>query len=236
MGFTAFSGRTRNSEMLVAVSIEHLDLDAATAAAQAGADFIVFEDGDLEDDAAKIQAITSAVQVPCGLRLTTAAAGAPEAARGLGLDYLRIEDDETPATVLLDEEMGFILSVADDAGDTTLRLLESMPYEALLAGTVRSPFTIRRQIELRRISGFAHKPLLLRAGDGLTSADLECLRDSGVAALILDSDTAARSLPVMKSAIEAMRPRRRRREDRQGATPVLPSVAHGSDDEDDEDE
>jgi hypothetical protein len=31
-----------------------------------------------------------------------------------------------------------------------------------------------------------------------------------------------------------MRPRRRRREDRQEATPVLPSVSHGAEDEDEE--
>jgi hypothetical protein len=234
MGFAAAASRTRNPEMLVAVSINGLDLKAATAAAEKGADFLVLEDGDLENDADKIRAITEGVGVPCGLRLTSTAADAAKA-RGLGLDYLRIEDDDTPAATLLDDEMGFVLAIDDAASDTTLRTLSSMPIEALFAGSIKAPFTIRRQIELRRLSGFAGKPLLLRGSDGLTSADLECLRDSGVAALFVDAGDAARQLPALKEAIAAMRPRRRRRDERQEAAPVLPSVSRGGEDEDEDD-
>ncbi len=233
MGFAAATSRTKNPEMLVAVSIKGLDLKAAQAAAEGGADFLVLEDGDLEKDAAKIRAITEGVKVPCGLRLTSSAAGAASTAHDLGVDHLRIEDDDAPATLLVDDEMGFVLSISDDASDTTLRTLSSMPLDALFAGDLKTPFTIRRQIELRRLSGFAGKPLLLRGGADLTSADLECLRDSGVGGLLIDGGDAAKLLPAVKEAIGAMRPRRRRREDRQEA-PVLPSVRHGAEDEDDE--
>jgi hypothetical protein len=234
MGFAAAASRTRNAEMLVAVSIKGLDLKAAQAAADKGADFLVLEDGDLEKDADKIRAITAGVKVPCGLRLTTTDAVAAATAHGLGVDYLRIEDEDTPAAVLLDDETGFVLSIADDAGDTMLRMLSSMPIEALFAGDVKTPFTLRRQIELRRLSAFAGKPLLLRGGADLTSADLECLRDSGVAGLLLDGSDTAKVLPAVKETIGAMRPRRRRREDRQEASPTLPSVGHGAEDEDEE--
>lgn len=236
LGFAAFTNRTKNPEMVVAVSIENLDLEATTAAATGGADFILLADGDLERDAEKIKAITSALKVPCGLRVSKGSAWASETARGLGLDFLRIEDDETPAAALLDEELGFVLTIEQDTSDTILRILESMSFDALFAGSVDNPFTIRRQIELRRISGLAHKPLILSPEEELASEDLESLRDSGVAALLLEGDNMAAMLPTVRSAVEAMRPRRRRREDRPSPTPTLPSVAHGDSEEDDEDE
>jgi hypothetical protein len=235
MGFRALTGRSKNAEMLVSVSLAKPDQDAAVAAAKAGAAFLLLDQGDLELDADAIRAVTGTVEIPCGLRLDSPMAGASGVARGLGLDYLQLEDRGTPATVLLDEEMGFILSIAENETDTFLRLLEAMPFEALFAGDVSQPFTFRRQLELRRLSGLARKPLIVHAQDSLTSEDLECLRDSGVAAVLIDAEArSGRRFSALRQAIEAMRPRRRRRGERDSA--VLPSVAHGADDSDDEED
>jgi hypothetical protein len=169
------------------------------------------------------------------MRLGKAVAGAAATARGLGLDYLRVEDHDTPAAALLDEEVGFVLAIEDDATDTFLRILESMPFDALFAGELSQPFTLRRQLELRRISGFAHKPLLLRVQEMLSAEDLECLRDSGVAAVLVQAEArSARRLTALREAIAAMRPRRNRRD--RDSTAVLPSVAQAGDDADDEDD
>jgi hypothetical protein len=235
LGFAALAGRTKNPEMLIAVAIDGLDQTAAEAAAKGGADFLLLDGGDLDSDSEKIQAITATLEVPCGLRVTKPSADAGTTARAAGLDYLRIEGDDTPASALLEEEVGYVLAVNNDASDTYLRILESMPFDALFGGKADHPFTIRRQLELRRISGFAHKPLILDASDDLSSQDLECLRDSGVAALLLAGDAMAKRIASARSAIDAMRPRRRRRDDRGSATPVLPSVGKGGDDEDEED-
>lgn len=239
MGFTAMAGRSKNPEMLVSVSLGDLDVEAAVAAARGGADFLLLDDGDLDGDAGSIRAITDAVTVPCGLRLGKPSADASSAARALGLDYLRIEDHDTPAAVLLDEEMGFVLSVAGEAEDTDgtfLRILESMPFDALFAGELSSPFTLRRQLELRRVSGFAHKPLIVRARDAMTAQELECLRDSGVAAVLVEAKGGAlEDLSALRQAIGAMQPRRRRRSERESMA-VLPSVSHAGDDSDEDDD
>jgi hypothetical protein len=236
MGFATSAGRAKNPEMIVCVSLDDLSADLAIAAVKGGANLLLLPEADVDDDASAIAAITAAVDVPCGLRLDRPAEAAPEAAKGLGLDYLRIEDHDTPAAVLLDEEVGFVLSIDDDVTDTFLRTLESMPLDALYAGELSQPFTLRRQLELRRIAGLAHKPLILRARDTFSSRDLECLRDSGVAAMLLEGGRGSEErLAAMRRSVEAMRPRRRGRNERE-TTATLPSVAHSPEEADDEDD
>jgi hypothetical protein len=234
LGFAALAGRTKNPEMLIAVTIKDLDQAAAEAAAKGGADFLLLDGGDLNNDGERIQAITNDLQIPCGLRVSKAMPDAGATARAAGLDYLAIDGDDTPASALLEEDVGYVFAVDSDATDTFLRILESMPFDAVFTAGAEHPFTIRRQLELRRVSGFAHKPLILEGSDDLNSQDLECLRDSGVAALLLQGDNMPHRIGAARSAIEAMRPRRRRREERGGATPVLPAVGRGGEDEDEE--
>ena len=91
-------------------------------------------------------------------------------------------------------------------------------------------------LELRRLSGLSRKPLLAQAGE-LNTADLECLRDSGVAAVQIEGGkNLSKRLGALRKQIEAMPPRRRRRNDRQEAVPLLPNVSHGGDDEGDDEE
>ncbi|HTE83660.1 MAG TPA: hypothetical protein VK821_02935 [Dehalococcoidia bacterium] len=235
MGFATMAGRAKNPEIILGVRIEKLDLDAVKAAAKAGAKLILLNDGDLEKGAAKIQAVTSATDLPCGLSVAKPVTGVAATARDAGLDFLHIEDDNAPATILLDEEIGYLFSVAEDLSDTALRVLESTPFDALVVDGITQPLSIRQQLQLRRISAFAHKPLFLQFSDGLTSEELECLRDSGVGAMLLDGPDAAKRLSAARATIDAMRPRRRRRNERE-ASPTLPSAGRGGEDDDDEDD
>jgi hypothetical protein len=234
MGFAAPSSRTKNREILLAVGMEKPDLDAAKAAAKDGADLILFAGGDLDKGAAKIKAIAAAVELPCGLSVAKPTSSTVASAHAAGLDFLRIEDDGAPASILLDEEMGYVFSVVGEPSDTSLRMLESTPFDALYVGALTQPFSIRQQLELRRISALARKPLLLQFTDALSSEEFECLRDSGVGALLLEGPDAASRLGAARTAIDAMRPRRRRRSDRD-TTPTLPSVGRSDGDEDEDD-
>ena len=235
-GFAMAAARAKSPGMIVAVRLDDLSPDAAAKATKAGAGVLLF-DGDPQVDAETIRAITGGSEVPCGLHLTKPAVDSPSTARALGIDYVEIDDTNAPAAMLLDDEMGFVLAVEDGASDTLLRTLESTSLDALYAGEVGSPFTIGRQLELRRISGLARKPLLLHSNDVLSSEDLECLRDSGVAAIVVDSSrNLEKQLTALRKNVDAMRPSSRRRGDRQDASPTLPGVSHRMDDEGDEEE
>jgi hypothetical protein len=234
MGFAAITGRAKNPEMLLAVALEKPDAGAAGAAASGGAGFLLLNAANLDKDAAKLQEMTSAVDIPCGLLMDAPSKDHAEQARSAGLDFIVLTSDGAPAVLLLDEEIGHVMAVGEGLADTQLRLMESLPFDALLAGAAPHPITIAQQLELRRISGLTRKALILRFDDESSSGELECLRDSGVAALLLEGPNAVDRLAVARTLVDAIRPRRRRRNDRD-ATPVLPSVGRSGEDSDEDD-
>jgi hypothetical protein len=234
MGFAAITGRAKNPELLVAVALEKPDVEGASAAASAGASFLLLTGANLQKDAAKIQAVTSAVDIPCGISLDAPTIESAEHARTAGLDFIVLANDASPAALLLDEETGFVITVGDDLSDTALRLRESLPIDAIFGATAPHPLSIEQQLDLRRISGLTRKALILRSNDESSSEELECLRDSGVAALLIEGANATNRLIAVKGNVDTIRPRRRRRTERD-ATPVLPSVGRGGEDSDEED-
>lgn len=234
MGFALSAGREKNPGMLIAVALESPDAEQAQAAIQAGADSVQIENADLEAGASAIRATCAAVEAPCGLRSAAQGSNA-SAAHDLGLDYLTLTDGAA-AALLNNEETGYVLSVDAETPDTTLRILESMTFDALDAGELQTPLTIRQQIGLRRISGIARKPLILRVSGSLSREELESLRDAGVAVVMLVAGADLNAQVVsMRQAIGGMRPRRRRR-DRQETVAVLPSIHQHGEEEDAEEE
>jgi hypothetical protein len=233
MGFAAITGRAKNSEMLLAVQLEKADAGAAGAAVKAGAAFLLLN-ASLEKDSSKIQELTSAVDVPCGIFADTPSKETSERAKSAGLDFVVLPNDGAPAVLLLDEDNGYVMKVAEGASDTALRLMESLSIDALFGDAAPHPLTIGQQLELRRTSGLTRKPLILKFNDESGSDELECLRDSGVAALLIEGVNATERLTAARTTVDAIRPRRRRRNDRD-STPVLPSVGRGTEEDDEED-
>jgi hypothetical protein len=234
MGFAAITGRAKNPEMLLAIALEKPDAGAAVAAAKAGAAFLLLNGVNLEKDSAKIQELTSGVDVPCGIFTESPSKVSAEHAKSAGLDFIVLANDRAPAVILLDEDTGYVMTVADGASDTSLRLMESLSLDALFSDVVPHPLTVGQQLELRRTTGLTRKPLILKFNDESGSDELECLRDSGVAALLLEGADATQRLAAARATVDAIRPRRRRRNDRD-ATPVLPSVGRGGEEDDEED-
>jgi hypothetical protein len=237
MGFAAASSRAKTAEMLICVLLPGPDAEAAGAAVKAGADFVLVASSDVSGDAEKIKALISAVSVPCGLRLDRPSPETVAEARALGLDWLWVADLDTQAASFVDDEIGFVLAVTDDATDSALQVLGSTSFDALYAGELAGSLTLRRQLALRRVASLTRKPLLLDVRDPLTGQDLECLRDSGVAGLI--SEVKGRSssrVAALRQAVGTMHARRKPRNDRD-TTALLPSVSRGGEgggDDDDE--
>jgi hypothetical protein len=236
MGFAAASARTKTPEILISAALSSPDPDAAAAAVKAGADFLLVTSADVTADADKLKALGVAASVPCGLRLSRPSPAAVAEARELGFDYLCVGDQDTPAAAFLDDEIGFVLAVAEDSDDSALQILQSTSFDALHAGELVGSPTLRRQLALRRMSVLARKPLFLDVRDTLDSQDLECLRDAGVAALVTEvKGRSASRITGLRQAIGAMKPRRKARNERE-STALLPSVSHAADGDDDDDE
>lgn len=173
--------------------------------------------------------------VAVGVLLEDASVDGASAAREAGADFIVLGRDESEAAVLLEEQLGFVLDLQDEVSDIELRVIESLPVDAILAARVETPLTLRRQLELRRLAGLAHKPLLLDVPPDIGGKELEALRDSGVAGVIIDGDKAADAAARLKEAIMALPARRKRRDDR-GESVMLPQPSAGAHEHDDDDD
>ncbi len=199
------------------------------AAIKAGADFVMidaFSTSLSVDDAKKARA--AAGDVPLGAGTKVADSAAAKALREAGLNFL-VVDDAMPASALLDEELGYVLALPASPEDAFLRSLDALSLEALYLSQVPSPLTISSQLELGRVAGLGHKPLLCLVDSDASSDDLLCLRAAGVVAVL-----ASEGIEALKASVAALPPRKTRREDR--AMVSLPRSAPAPEQDDDDDD
>jgi hypothetical protein len=150
-------------------------------------------------------------------------------AREQGFDFIVFGGDEAPASLLLEEEAGLMMQVQPDLQDSLLQALQWMPLDALIVrweGTI----TVRRQLELQRLSGFSRKPLFLFIEGEPQTGELEALREAGVIGIVVDLSKSGGDarLKALRERIDSLRPRPRR--DRRddsivSITPAMVAVA-----------
>lgn len=239
MGFQRLAARDQPATMLVVATVRESTGSAVGAAASAGADVVLIApDNPPAPDALKEMA-GSAGSATLGIWLRQASTEAAKAAGEAGIDFLVFADDNTPAQVLLDEKLGFVLSLAESADDTTLRVIESLPLDAVLVSYWDGELTVKRALELRRLAVLTRRPLILSVSADISAGDLEALRESGVAAVIVDAARAGEgAVREVKARIAALPPRRKQRnEERAQVSLPAPGGAgghdHGDDDDDD---
>jgi len=210
--------------MLVGFAGSVGDLDAAV---KAGADFALVDSNAARD----VKELRSKVgDLPL---LVSSKLGGREAANSLheaGVDAALVSDD-TPASALLIEELGYVLTLPAAAEEIYLRSLDSLNLEAVLLQTLPAPLTVAAQIELNRIAGLARKPLLCQLDSVLDKDDLQALRSAGAVGLL----TGTANIAALKEAVAALPPRRQRRDDRPVVSlPRGQAPAEHDDDDDDE--
>jgi hypothetical protein len=202
----------------------------ANAAASAGetADFVL-----VEADGSAAQGLrANAGELPLGLILRNGS-GAAKELREAGIDFIAIEPD-TPAAVLLDDDMGYVFVLPEQPEELLLRSLEPLSFEALYLPKVSSPLTVARQIELSRVAAFTRKPLICQVGPNLTSEDLQCLRAAGVIAVVVDGQ--AEGIAALKETVASLPVRKVRRDERPVVSLPRGQMPQAEEDDDDDDE
>lgn len=227
IGFGVVATQRRPSPTLLCLL--RLDKDqlkgAGKAAADADAVIIVgLEERKLGD------ALKALGGVPAGVRPKDTQRETVAAARDAGADFVLL-DEECSAEAVLEEKVGLVLRLSGEVRDMELRALAGLPLDALEIPTPAEPLTIRRLIELRRLSLLTQTPLLVEVSPEVQPSRLQTLRDGGVAGVILDWRHAGR-LGALREAILSLPARSRRREERGEA--ILPSLAGVPEAEEDE--
>ena len=237
MGFAA-AARASNPSLLLAAFLPSLSDKAAKEAAAAGADTCLLAAPDPQDRDVK-QVVEALGEVPCGLRVPQVDGEAAAHLTELGVDYVAFEPETALATALLNSNLGHVFSLESDLRDVYLRTLETLPLDAILVSRWEGPLTVRRQMELQRISGLARKPLIVPVSPEVTAAELQMMREAAVVAVGVDAGgkDSLDALTSLRKLIDELPPRRRRREER--AEAILPRVVEAvasADEEEEEDE
>lgn len=230
MGFGAARPAARPTMVVGAVAKPG---EALQAYRDAGVDLVLIDarPGRLADaDATRLAA--EAGNLILGVTGSIDAAGTA-ALKDAGVDFVIFDAASTPASALLDEDLGFVLDLPEQPDELFLRSLESLSLDAVYLESLPLPLTVARQLELNRLGLFGRKPLICLVQAGVSGEDLRCLRAAGASVVLAAGADAAKSL---KEAVAALPPRKTRREERRLVSlPVGSAAGHEDEDDDDDD-
>jgi hypothetical protein len=166
-----------------------------------------------------------------GARIGATAVNEAAQYREGGYDFVVFDPNSASATALLDEKVGYVLTLPDNLSDNEIRTLESFQLDAIDVGALSTPLTVRRQIDLRRIFAMARKPLMASVDGAISVTELQALRDTNVLVVVADG---ADNVEKLRKTIEALPPRSRRKDDDR-PTPLVPHNAMAEEESDEHD-
>lgn len=227
LGFGAARAASEPTMVLAALTG---DPGAAPDLARRGADAVVV---DLRKSGGSPKP-APASEAAVGALIAAKSEGESSACEQAGYDFVVFDPDSAAATALLEEAVGYVLAMPKDLSDADARALEGLALDAIDVGQIDGALTVRRQLDLRRVHGLTRKPLMARVRADVSVAELQALRDTNVVVVAADSADAVEKL---RKTIDALPPRRRRKDGEERPMPLVPQAATvGVEEEEDEDE
>ncbi len=207
--------------------------DAASAAelARKGADVVILGSPKTPAAASAVRDVGGAIP---GAFVPGTAADEAKTYRTAGFDFVVFDPDRAAAIALLEEEIGYVMMLPRDLTDSETRALETFHLDAIDVGAMDGPLTVRKQIDLRRLSAMVRKPLMATVAGDIGVTELQALRDTNVVVAVADSADAVERL---RKTIDAL-PLRSQRKDEERPTPLVPRAmaAEEADEHDHDDE
>ena len=158
------------------------------------------------------------------------------AARERGCDFVALDSNDAPASLLSEEDLGKLVSVQDELDERTAGAIRSLAFDGALYHPQEglSPLSLGRLIAVQRAHRLLGNPFLVSVSPELSQAELKELRDAGIAGIVMeltDTDAIVRTRESIRG-LPRSRPRARQR---RNVAPLVPSTQAGQvDDYDDE--
>ena len=158
------------------------------------------------------------------------------AARERGCDFVALDSNGAPASLLSEEDLGKLVSVQDELDERTAGAIRSLAFDGALYHPQEglSPLSLGRLIAVQRAHRLLGNPFLVSVSAELSQAELKELRDAGIAGIVMqltDADAIART----RASIRGLPRSRPRARQRRNVAPLVPSTQAGQvDDYDDE--
>ena len=241
LGFGLAAPRARPPSLLLMVHGPASAMRPPADLADRGIDAFVLSLNPEKEGEEAARWVKAAGDIPCGLRVHSAAGQTVAALKETGIDFLAVEAEAASADVRLTTEIGYVLALTgpDASGDALLRAMADFPLDAIWLADWQGPLTVRSLLDLRRIYLLARAPLLVPVRPDIGAADLQGLRDAGVVGVAVDGhDSGAWDrLATLRQTIDGLPPpRARRREERPDAVLPVSALAPSSAEEEEEEE
>lgn len=127
-----------------------------------------------------------------------------------GCDFFVLDAEDSPASLLNEENATKVLRVSSSIEEAYLRVLEDVPIDCLLIEQEASKnLKITDMMTLRSVLTAVTKPSIVQVGADLSEGDLSALRHVGVIGLVVDVTTEedVGQLPRLRKGIDALPPR-----------------------------
>lgn len=225
-GFGPAAVQTKVPTMLVIVRLAGNETGKAADAAKAGADAVI-----VAGDPGKAKANGAIL----GLAPDKADQKAATSAREAGVDFLVLDPAKALAEAMLDQKLGYVLTLSEPMDDVRTRLLGDLNLDAIIITAPAAPVTLAQLLELRRISGLTRTALLVQTDVSIEPALLQVLRDSGAVGIVVDA-SAIGKLGELRDRIASLPTPGRKKDERSEVTVSASAAAgHNHDDYDDDD-
>ena len=127
-----------------------------------------------------------------------------------GCDFFVLSPDNSPASILNEENATKVLSVSPSIEEAHLRVLEDVPVDCLLIEHgVQDVLRITDLMTLRSVLTAVSKPSIVCVRAGLSEGELSALQHVGAIGIVVDvaSEEDAAELPRLRKEIDALPPR-----------------------------
>ena len=240
IGFGAMATRPRAPSLLLIVHGPAPGMQPVADSTERGVDAVLLSLANPQNEMGHVAKwAKEAGDVPCGAQVMAATRETAAGLKEAGADFVAFDAETSSADALLETEIGYVLALSGEPTDSFLRALDTLPLEGLWLYDWQGPLTVRGQMELRRLHLLSRTPLFLPAQPDIGAAELECLRDAGVVAIVVDGAQAStwKRLGDLRQAIDGLPARTRRREEKPEAVlPIGREVAPQAEDEEEEEE
>ena len=247
LGFGAASGRIPTNPQIVLigqVAASEVTSDSRPADSKADVFLVTMTslDGNVLDDIQK--ALKDRVW---GVRVGALNEEQASQLKEKGCDFVVFDPENTAAAVLNEQEMGSIIAVNADLDEETGGAITGLSLDAAIYAPGESilPFTVQRLIEIQLVRDLVGKHFLISIPAGMTTSDLEALKNVGIAGMVMNLSPHEEIAKVREAIgrIPHRRPTSRGRGRFSAQAPTAGFVAaaqqdtpdHEHDDDDDED-
>ena len=141
---------------------------------------------------------------------------------GSGPDFLVIETEATPGSVLCGADTGKGFVVDWNLSENRAKAIDNGPFDFLIldGSSIMFPLSVGGVLELHEQITYYSRHIFLRLTQLPNDSDLELLRDTGISALLYDvSDAKATEFANLRDSINRLEPRK----DKRSAPAVLPT-------------